>query len=197
MARVNDKEMAVAGVYSRAILALAEEKGLADQVLEELDGLARLVEEDADLATFLESPLVDAKARAQALERSLRGRVSDLLVDALQVVNRKERLLLLPAIAAAYRQEFRQLRGLVDVRIKTAVPLGEPLRRELEAAVNRYTGRKAFLVESVDPQLLGGMVIQIGDEKIDASVASHLKDMNDALLRRASQEIVRGTPHAS
>jgi F-type H+-transporting ATPase subunit delta len=196
MASLNDKHLAVARVYSQAILALAEEQGLSDQVTDELAELARYVGENQEFADFLGSPLVDAGERQAALEKILRGRVSDLLVDALQVVNRKERMLLVPAIAETYRQELRDLRGRVDVQVKTPVALPESLREKLRAAVTHFTGRQPDLIEKVDPGLLGGMVVQIGDDKIDASVASKLTALSEALAKRASQEIVRGTPYA-
>jgi F-type H+-transporting ATPase subunit delta len=196
MASFDDKQLAVARVYSRALLELAEERGIGDEVGDDLQGLARYVAENPDFADFLASPLIDAKERQAALETILRGRVSDLLVDGLQVVNRKERMLLVPAIAETYRQELRDRRGRVDVLVKTPVVLPAGLREKLAAAVARFTGRQPDLLEKVDPGLLGGMVVQIGDDKIDASVASQLKALSEALLERASQEIVRGTPYA-
>jgi F-type H+-transporting ATPase subunit delta len=196
MAGLNDKHLAVARVYSQAILDLAEEQGIADQVGDDLSELSRYVSENEEFASFLASPLIDAGERQVAIEKILRGRVSDLLVNALQVVNRKERMLLVPAIAETYRQELRDLRGRVDVQVKTPVALPAALREKLKTAVTHFTGRQPDLIEKVDPTLLGGMVVQIGDDKIDASVASQLKAMSEALQKRASQEIVRGTPYA-
>jgi F-type H+-transporting ATPase subunit delta len=196
MASLDDKHLAVARIYSQAILDLAEKQGISDEVGEELQELARLVAQNPEFADFLASPLVDAGERQATLEKLLRGRVSDLLVNALQVVNRKERMLLVPAIAETYRQELRDLRGRVDVLVKTPVALPEGLREKLRAAVTRFTGRQPDLIEKVEPGLLGGMVVQIGDDKIDASVASKLKGVSEALFERASQEIVRGTPYA-
>ncbi len=196
MAGLNDKYLAVARVYSQAILDLAEQQGISDQVGEDLAELARYVGENQEFADFLASPLIDAGERQVAIEKILRGKVSDLLVNALQVVNRKERMLLVPAIAETYRQELRDLRGRVDVSVRTPVALPAALREKLRAAVTRFTGRQPDLIEKVDPALLGGMVVQIGDDKIDASVASQLKALSGALEKRASQEIVRGTPYA-
>lgn len=196
MASLDDKHLAVARVYSRALLALAEEQGIGDEVGDDLRELARYVAEHQDFADFLGSPLIDAAERQAAIEKIFRGRLSDLLVNALQVVNRKERMVLVPAIAETYREELRDLRGRVDVLVRTAVALPVGLREKLSAAVARFTGKQPELVEKVDPGLLGGMVVQVGDDKIDASVASQLKNLSEALLRRASQEIVRGTPYA-
>jgi F-type H+-transporting ATPase subunit delta len=193
MAGVEDQQGGVAQVYAEALLALAEERGVADQVLEELGDLADLAVRDGAFETFLVSPLVEPEARARTFEKLLRGRASDLLVDALQVVNRKGRLELLPEIANAYRQAHRRLRGRVQVFVASAVPLTDALRAKLREAAARYAGKTPELVESVDPQLLGGMVVRVGDERIDSSVKTRLRDLSGALLRRASQEVQSGS----
>jgi F-type H+-transporting ATPase subunit delta len=193
MANVEDHPGGVAQVYARAFLALAEERGTADELLGELDGLAGLEAKSPDLRSFLESPLVDPKARTRTFEKLLRGKASDLLVDALQVIGRKGRLALLPEIAAAYRQLHRALRGRVQVFVTTAVPLGEALRADLRAAAARYTGKEPELVEAVDPGLLGGLVVRVGDERIDTSLKTRLRGLSGALLRRASQELQSGS----
>jgi F-type H+-transporting ATPase subunit delta len=195
MANVDDQQLALGAIYARALFEVAEQRGATDQVLEELEGIADYLDRDPDLADFLGSPLVEADAKASLLEKGFRGRASDLVVDTLQVVNRKGRLDALPAIAEAFVQQYRSARGIVDVTVKTAVPLTPELRARLIEAASRYTGKRAHLIETVDPSLIGGMVVQVGDDKIDASVASRLKALSAALLRRGAAEIHRGTAY--
>ena len=188
----DDRQTAVARVYADALLGLAERRGEADDLRDELAAVAAEVERDDALRAFLVTPLVDAEARAASLERIFRGRVSDLLVDGLQVLNRKGRLGLVPAIAAVYARAHNRLRGRIEVAVTSAVPLDDGQRAAVAAAVARRSGRTALLGETVDPALVGGMVIQIGDQKADASVASRLHALSDALLDRASREIQAG-----
>src|SRR5215208_1406460 len=131
MANVDDQQLALGAIYARALLEVAEQRGMTDQVLEELSGIADYLGRDPDLAAFLASPLVEADAKSRLLEKAFRGRASDLVVDALQVVNRKGRLDALPASAEAFVQQYRQARGIVDVTVKTAVPLTPELRARL------------------------------------------------------------------
>ena len=193
MAVVDDRTLALGRVYGIPLLDLTEEQGQGDAILDELQELARLVVRDPELEDFLASPLVDANDRREVIEKLFRGRASDLLVDALQVVNRHGRLDYLSAIAEAYRREIRDRRGLVDASVRTAVPLDAALRGRLTEAVARFTGKQPTLFEKVDPALLGGMVVEVAGKKIDASVASRLKGLSEALGRRASQEIHRGS----
>jgi F-type H+-transporting ATPase subunit delta len=197
MASVEDHQGGVPQVYAEALLAVAEEQGVADEVLAELDGLADLVAKDRELETFLASPLIESEVRTRTLEKLLRGRASDLLVDALQVINRKSRLALLPEIAAAYRQEHRKLRGRVQVFVTSAVPLDDAMRASLREAAARFSGKTAELFERVDPGLLGGMVVRVGDERIDSSVKTKLRELGGALLRRASLEVQSGSRYVA
>ena len=193
MASVDERSLALGRVYALAILALAEPQGQGEAVLEELAGLAGLLASDADLELFFASPLIEEEAREEVIEKTLRGRASDLLVDALQVINRKGRLGQLRAIAEAYRLEYRGLHGMVDARVRTAVPLSPELRERLRAAVARFTGKQPDLTEKVEPSLLGGMIVEVAGKKIDTSVSSRLSQLGAAFDRRASQEIQRGS----
>src|SRR5215210_2246494 len=111
MKSVDDRNLGLGRLYAQALLELADEQGNADELLEELTELARYLESHPDLVELFGSPLVEADTRAATIEKLFRGRASDLLVDALQVINRKGRLGSLRAIAEAYRQEPRDRRG--------------------------------------------------------------------------------------
>lgn len=192
MASHSDTNIAVGRVYSDAILALAEARGVADELLEELRGIAGLIEKDADFRGYLSSPLVDTEERREFLEKAFRGKASDLLVDALQVLNRKERLAFLPAVAQVYAKTLDQRRGRVEVGVVTAVALDDTQRQEIRAALRKRLGQEPMLEESVDPSLIGGIVFRIGDTKIDDSVATRLRTLGKALAVRASQEVHSG-----
>jgi F-type H+-transporting ATPase subunit delta len=192
MANVNSRDLRVARIYAKAMLELAAAEHQEDDLLDELRELGRAIAGDAELATFVATPLVSGEARAEVLEKVFRRRASDLLVDSLEVINRKGRLGLLPAIAEAYRGAYRELRGLVDARVTTAVPLGEAQRAGLAAAIAKLTGKRPDLIERVDPGILGGLVVEVAGEKIDSSLATRLRDAGELLRQRAATELHRG-----
>ena len=199
--RLDEQEIAVARVYARALLGLAEQAeqavqpekgGGAERILAELEQLGQAAESQAELAQFIAYPLVETNLRSAALERVFRGKASDLLVDTLQVMNRKGRLALLPALAQAYRQELEDRRGRVEVEVSTPVALTDASRERLRKAISSHTGREADLIEIVDENLIGGMILRVGDRKIDTSVSKELRRLGDRLLERASAEIQAG-----
>ena len=192
MANVDEREREVGRLYAEAMLHVAEESGQAEALLEELDGLVAYLDRTPEFERFLASPLIEEGPHAQVIESAFRGKASDLLVDSLLVVNRKGRLSAVRAIAGAYRAALRDLRGWMDVHVVSAVPLSEPLRARLTAALAASSSRKPTLIERVDPAVIGGLVVEVEGRKIDASVASRLHDLSAALLARAAREIHSG-----
>ena len=192
MAGARDKEIALAKVYSKSMLDLAESQGQADELLDELHELADMIDKNAALGAFLSSPTVDVAARAQTLEKAFRGKASDLLVDSLQVLNRKERLGILRTVCETYRLAHEELRNIVDVYVTTAVPLNDTLRQKLREAAAKFAGMGVELVEKVDESVLGGLTMRIGDEKLDTTVAMQLRQIGEAMRQRASEEILGG-----
>jgi F-type H+-transporting ATPase subunit delta len=193
MATYEDKALAVASVYSDALLQLAEESGQADRVLEEIVGIASLMEKDADLASFLSSPTVEAVTRHRVIEKVFRGRVSDLLVDALQILAKRERLAILGAAAHTYRAAHERLRGVAEVDVCTATPLTAEYRSRIAELAAKSCGKKVAVNERIDPRVIGGLIVRIGDRKFDMSVAAGLRAVGRRLLERASTEIHRGS----
>lgn len=189
MPKISDKEIALANVYADAVLTLAESQGAADSLLEELRDLAGLLDKDAELDTFFSSPMIDAAVRARSIEKIFRGRGSDLFVDTIQVLNRKGRLGMFRAITEAYRNAHETLRGRVEVHVTTAVPLSETLRASLVNAARAHTGKEPTLIEKVDQSLIGGLVVRVGDTKLDMSVATRIDKLARMLSERASQEV--------
>ena len=197
MATVNERSLGVARLYGRAILTVAQEQGEAASLGAELDELLELAARDAELERFLASPVLERESRQRSLEKMLRGRASDLLVDSLQVINGKGRLDILSQIVAVYHDEYRKDLGQIEVDLRTAHELTERQRAELKERIGRTTGKEAHLVEVVDPELLGGLVVQIGDQKIDMSVRRDLELLSGRFAARLSAELLAGKEFAT
>lgn len=192
MAHAGHQASNVAQVYAQALLGLGEEAEAAESVLEELEGLRALLDRLPELERLFASPLVEAEDKARMLEERLRGRAGDLVVDCLQVMNRKGRLGLVRELVTAYRELYEDARGIVGVRVVTAVPLTDEQRREIAEVASRITGKRARLDEAVDPSLLGGVVLYADDRKLDASVRRRVEEVGERLLARTVSEMQQG-----
>jgi len=189
MSKGNNKPQGVAQVYAEAILALAKEGDCCDAILEQLLGFVALMDKDPKFDAFLLSPEVDVDQRAAVIEKTMRGRASDIITNALLVINRKGRFGLIRSIVEAYQLALKALKNEVDVFVISAVPLTHELRGSLTEVASGYTGCTARLVESVDPDILGGLVLRIGDTQLNASLTSHLNRIRNTLTERGMREI--------
>lgn len=192
MARLDHTTASIAETYAEALYELADAGGATDAVLEEVEAFRELMEKDTAFADFMMNPAMDAEVRRAFLEKHFRGKFGDLFLNTLLVVNRKGRTALLPLICEHYRAAHERARNEVDVEVTSAVPLNDTSRRAVLEAMARVTGKTARLVERVDPSILGGLVVRIGDRKFDASLVRRLEGIRETLLERATQEAASG-----
>jgi F-type H+-transporting ATPase subunit delta len=171
----------IARVYAEALLDLSTEQGSVDDIESELVDLVKLWREDASFAALMQSVAIDSDARAASLQKIFGGRVSPIVLNLMMVLNRKGRTMLLPHVCDAFGKLLDRQRGRERVFVTTAVELNDDLRDRVRAAANALSGRESVLVERVEPALLGGMQLQIGDQVLDTSLKSRLRRMRQSL----------------
>ncbi len=183
----------IARVYAEALLELAQVKGEATTIEHELTALVGLVHGDGDLHTFFTSRTVDDDDRRTSLEKMFRGRLSDLLLNTLQVMNNKDRTELIYEFEEQYRSVLHESENVIEVHVTTVEPLVGDLNLQLVRLMEEKTGKKVLLIEHRDPSVLGGMIVRVGDQKIDLSAACQLRRMFTAILDHASRHIHAGS----
>jgi F-type H+-transporting ATPase subunit delta len=184
-------ERALAEIWSDAAFRLAEATGVAGDVLEEWRGLVGLLDGNPQLEAVLASPLVSGEEKRALIEKAFRGKASDLFVDTLQVLRSKERLGLVRQVARAFQETWMASQNRVEAHVTSAVALSPEIRQELTGVLSRLTGKTAELVEEVDPEILGGLVVRVGDRKFDDSVSRELELLTAAFATRGSRELLR------
>jgi F-type H+-transporting ATPase subunit delta len=184
-------EHSLARIWSDAVFKIAASRGVEDGVLEEWRGLVELLDRNPQLEAVLASPLVSIEEKRRLIEKGFRGKASDLFVDTLQVLGSKGRLGLLRPVAVAFREAWMANKNQVEVTVTSAVPLSPELRQSLVSAASRFAGKQAQLTEKVDPRLLGGLVVRVGDDKFDDSVSRELEQLYAAFAARGSLELAR------
>lgn len=182
---------ALADVWCDAVFRIAASRGVEDEMLAEWQGLVELLDRDRELERVLVSPLVSGEEKRRLIENGFRGKASDLFVDTLQVLRSKDRLGLVRSLARAFRDAWMVKKGRVEAHVTSAVPLSPEVRRDLNGVLNRLTSRETELVEKVDPDILGGLVVRVGDRKFDDSVSRELELLIVAFASRGSREILR------
>jgi F-type H+-transporting ATPase subunit delta len=181
----------LARVYAEALLAAAQKQNAVAETGDELSGLVTDVyEKDRAAESFLSSPAVGKKAKAAVLGAALPGRASDLVRGLFGVLTKNSRLDLVRGIAAAYRQLLDERAGRVRVKVSAAVKLSDAQRDALVETLANALKQQPVLDIRVDPDLLGGMVVQVGDRVIDTSVRTRLQTIRTLLLDKGSSYVV-------
>ncbi len=175
---------ALADIYARSLFELAEEAGGASAVESasaELGEVLEIARTDPGFSEFLASRVLPVARRAASLERILKGRVGDLTLRFLQVLNQKGRLGHLPAIAAALDRRVQEKLGRVEVDVYTAAPIGPDALRQVRERLRAQLGREPVVHPYTEPAMLGGIKLQIGDQLVDGSLATRLRRFRDRL----------------
>lgn len=188
----------LARTYAEALVAAAQGQGQVEPVLDELEGIvADLLAPNPKFADLLASPLLPQAEKDRILVATFEGRASTTVVHFLRVLNRHGRLGLLVPVARAARAiwDLRQNRRPVFVR--SAVPLDDGEQAALRDRLARLLGATPILKLSVDPSLIGGLVVQAGDDVYDASVRRRLEQLRQRLTEGKMHEIQSRRDHFS
>lgn len=189
---IDPAEKRVGALYAKAILAAAEKAGETDRVVEDFEAfVAEVVEPNPKFEAVLASALVSADAKLKMIDRVVASRVSKITQHSLAVLAKHGRLDALRAVAVALREQYDVLRGRVRVEVRTAVPLNGQLPA-LTDQLRRMFGGEPQIESKVDPQLIGGIILRVGDMIYDGSVATQLKNLCDQMINRSVHEIQSG-----
>jgi F-type H+-transporting ATPase subunit delta len=182
----------VGDVYAKALLAVGSQRGNVDRLLGELDSLVQDVLPKLDqLRAILESPRVPVEAKLGIVDKMLRGRASQEFINFVKVVVRKGRIAALAAIHKAAHTMFNEAAGRLEATLITAAPVDGATQERVAARLTEQLGQQVSLASRVDPRILGGMVVRVGDTVYDASLANQLQRIRRAAGERIGQEIRR------
>jgi F-type H+-transporting ATPase subunit delta len=171
----------VARVYANALFEAAREQNKLEPVGEQLAALVDAEREVPELRELLRNPQLDPRARRAALEDVLTG-TDDLLRNFLLVLADKGRAGQLEEIAAEFERLVAEAEGVVHAQLTTAVQLSEKDAGKLLQQIEQASGRKVEATRAVDPDLIGGIVLQVGSHRLDASVRGRLDRLRRQLV---------------
>jgi F-type H+-transporting ATPase subunit delta len=189
---MNHEFLALADTYAESFLLAAEEQGELEEAAGALNDLIAFLNDNPDFESFLTARSVDDDPRRELLEKLFRGRMNESLLNFLQVLNNRGRLDLIRQISRRVQLRMEARQDKQEVRITSATALTDKLRGLLYEQIKARIGKEPILIEKVKPDLIGGMIIQVGDLRIDGSVATKLQDMSRRLIERATQEVHAG-----
>lgn len=183
---------ALAETYARGLFELAEAGGgrdLIEEILDEIENILELARTDATFSEFLASRVLPVVKRRASLDAIFSGRIQDLTLRFLQVLNAKGRLSHLPAIVGAFDALVQERFGRVEVDLYTASPISSEELDAIKTRLQEALDREPIVHPYTDNTMLGGIKLQIGDQLIDGSLATRLRQMRELLAAGGTSAI--------
>lgn len=173
----------LARVYAEALLACADKKNAIDAVGAELKQIVtEVVGHYPKIGSFFGNPTIRAIRKQPVLDAALKNAVSPLMRNFLELLNQNHRLGLLREIQAAYQGICDTRAGRVRIVVRSASALNDAQLAQLKSTLAEKLGKEPILSTVVDPELLGGLVVQVGDRVYDTSVRARLENIRNHLL---------------
>ena len=170
--------------YALAILEIAREAGTADRWEQAVEGLDALTAQPAYVEALQADGMTD-----EAFQNIVREVVPDIgqtELNLFRLLRRKSRLALGPSIASFFRELLDEERGVLRAQVRTAVELDDERRQQIQEQLSQSTGKRVELETEVDPDLIGGAVIRVGDRLLDGSTRTRLRQLREQLVHGAT-----------
>jgi len=163
--------------YAKAILSFALEQNKEVQVNDDMLLIANTIEESEDLQLLLSSPIIKSELKKTAIKEVFSSKVTSLSTGLLDLLIDNKRLSILNEVAKKYTILFDTLKGIEVAQVTTAVPLTEALNKQVLSKVKEITGKEATIENNINPDIIGGFILRIGDVQYDASIANKLQGL--------------------
>ncbi len=180
----------LASRYAKALIDLAIEKGQLEQVFADMQWLQAVCSGNRDFVNLLKSPIVNTEVKKKIIDAVTKANISELTKNFITLLAIKNRESNLPEIIAAVIDGYKEYKNIHTVKLTTATPVSDTVKNAIIDQVKRSAGfEKVEVEEQINPDLIGGFVLQVGDKLIDASIAYDLKaiakqfDNNDFIYK--------------
>lgn len=161
--------------YAKAVLSFSLEQNKEVEVNTDMLLVVKTIDENKDLQLLLNSPVLKSEIKKSALKEIFASKISSLSVGLIDLLIDNKRLSILVDVAKKYTLLFDALKGIEVAKVTTAVPLTEALNKQVLLKVKEITGKEATIENIINPDILGGFILRIGDVQYDASIANKLQ----------------------
>ena len=162
--------------YAKAILETAISSGKANQVNDDMKSIITAVDSSADLKDFLASPIIKSDLKMNALSEVF-GSVQAETKSLFRLLQENKRFEILAAIANQYNAQFDEMNGVEVAKVTTAFPITAELEAKILAKAATISTKKLTIHNTVDPSIIGGFILRIGDKQYNASVSNRLQEL--------------------
>lgn len=163
--------------YAKAILNLATERKQDTEVNDDMKLIAATIAESNDLEVMLKSPVIKSTDKTKVLNTLFGSKVNNISKGVFTILQDNKRLAILESVAKQYSIVYDYHKSIKVAKVTTAVALTEKTTEKIQEKIIELTGNKASIENNIDPSILGGFVLRIGDIQYDASISNQLKKL--------------------
>lgn len=182
-------ENAVSRRYAQAFFALAQETNNLDKLESELQTVVNIINENSELKKVMEHQLVSPEEKKAIINTVFAQDISEMTMNFLDVVIDKYRAAYIPGIYEEFVAYANATRNTIDALVKSAAELTDSELKTIKGKLADATGKNVRLLSELDPSLIGGVIVRIGDRVVDGSIAGRLAKLKDNLLKFEVKEI--------
>jgi ATP synthase F1 delta subunit len=172
----------IAEVYARALFEVAKERDILDEIHDELGAFTTALEENRELAVFFFSPYFSSEEKKNGLQRAVTG-ANPVFMNFLETLLERHRMPVIFRIRARFEQLWDEENKLLPVEITSSVQLDKEIVAQIGDRIGEQTGQKVELSSKVDPEILGGLVVRVGNFVLDASIRNRLNQLRKQVAR--------------
>lgn len=175
-------EGAIVTRYAKALFQAADEESILEKVKSDTEGILLSIKESAEFNSFLKSPVIKESEKQRIFSEIFKGKVENITLTFFQLLTRNKRELYLASVCRQFLQLYKQKQGIKEATIITAKALSQEHRTEIDDYIKKKLKVNVDLIEHIDPKILGGFKLRIGDQQIDASVSTKLQTIRKELI---------------
>ena len=172
----------IAAVYARSLFEVASEQGKLDEVRQQLGEFADAMEADRELQVFFFSPYFSTQEKQDGLDRAVSG-ADETIINFLKLLIENHRMPVIFRVRRGYDVLWEQENKLLPVQVTSAVELDKATVKQIGDRIAEQTGQKVDLSASVEPDILGGIIVRVGNSIIDASIRARLEQLRKQVAR--------------
>lgn len=180
----------VSDCYARALLAVEGSEEQEEKRESDLQGIVRLIINSKDFKRFFDEPQIKVEEKKEVLKNALHGKIDQMILNFLFLLLDKGRFKLLPTIARHYHRMLVGKYGAIEARVISAIPLDDATKDRIKIRLEAAFGKKFKIRDKVNPTIIGGILVKVGNQIADCTIREGIADLKDALSMRSTGKVI-------
>lgn len=172
---------AIENVYADALFELAEEQNALEETMSELEGISAVLEAAPEFVKLMDVPTISEAEKKKIISEAFENKISETVFSFLNVLSDNGRIRYFAPISDRFKEMYNEKNNILEVTATTTSPLSDALREKLTAKLAALSGKKIVLIEKTDSSIIGGIVLNYGNTRLDASVKTRLENMRRSI----------------